>query len=121
MYINKNVRKLFLAKIFRLSCRFLLALADRNFLINVAIPSGWTHLGLNYIGPNNGQGIRVYYDGAQAGSDKMKYPKTYQPGASRVILGRELINVDAGYASVDVDELFFFNEALSDQNIQHLN
>ena len=32
------------------------------FWMSVAVPSGWTHVVLNYIGPNNGQGIRIYHD-----------------------------------------------------------
>ena len=82
--------------------------------------SGWIHVVLNYVGPNNGQGIRVY-NGAEIKSDVTKQAYPYRPGAGRVVIGRQLIDEYATYVSVDVDELLFFNEALTDQNIQDMN
>ena len=78
---------------------------------------------LNYLGPNNGQGIRVYYDGVQTKSDEMKETlvNPYQPGDGRVVLGRELIDSNSRYASADIDDFLLFNEALSDQNIEHMS
>ena len=87
----------------------------------MAAPSGWTHVVLNYIGPNNGQGIRFYFDGVQVANDTRKRSTTTFAGDGRMILGKQGINVDARYASVDVDELLFFNETLSDQSIQDMN
>ena len=76
---------------------------------------------LNYIGPNNGQGIRFYFDGVQVANDTSKRSTTTFAGDGRVILGKQGINADARYVSVDVDELLFFNETLSDQSIQDMN
>ena len=76
------------------------------------------HVVLNYIGPNNGQGIRIYHDGLQVGSDDTKTDVTFSPGDGCVCVGTyDDVSV---YASVDVDELLFFNEALSDQQIMNI-
>ena len=72
---------------------------------------------LNYIGPNIGEGIRVYINGTEEDSDTTKSSESRSPGDGRVVLGR-YIDSNVYYASVDVDELLFFNEALSDENIQ---
>ena len=76
---------------------------------------------VNYIGPSDGQGIRIYYDGVQAGSHNTKYAQTSQSGAGRVVLGRQGIDWDATYGSFGIDELLFFNETLTDENIQAMN
>ena len=31
--------------------------------LSSTIPTGWTHVVMNYIGPSNGQGIRLFFDG----------------------------------------------------------
>ena len=82
--------------------------------------TGWTHVVLNYIGPNNGQGIQIYYNGEQTGSDDMRSLSTYQPGSGRVVIGRENTADDNDYASFHVDQLLFFNETLTEQNIQNM-
>ena len=84
-------------------------------------PSGWTHVVLNYIGPNDEEGIKIYYNGIQTAYDKIKEVDTYEPGNGQVVLGRQFIDKDSLYTVADVDELLFFNEALSDQNIQYMN
>ena len=63
------------------------------------------HIVLNYIGPNNGQGIRIYHDGLQVGSDDTKTVGTED---------------DSIYASVDMDELLFFSEVLCDHQIMNI-
>ena len=94
---------------------------DGSFIKATSLPTGWTHIVLNYIGPNNEEGIRIYENGIQTGSDDTQSAHAYQPGEGRVVIGRQYTDVDAAYASVDIDELLFFNETLSDQDIRDLN
>ena len=93
---------------------------DGRFSKSVSRPSGWTHVVLNYMGPNNGQGIRIYHNGVQIGNDTTKSGGTRSAGDSKVVIGRWQTNRDQWYGSVDVDELLFFNQKLTDQEIQDI-
>ena len=78
---------------------------------------------MNYIGPNNGQGIRIYLDGVQAGSDDTRSDGTFSSrsgGDGRVVVGALYTYKAVFYASVDVDELLFFNQKLSDKQIMDI-
>ena len=83
------------------------------------VSSEWTHIVLNYIGPNDGQGIRIYLDGVLTGSDDTKSldRDPSPPGEGRIVVGREFTHFDDKYASVTLDELLIFNQTLSDQQI----
>ena len=107
--------------IFLLNRRVFLRVLDGYFYMTSDGPSGWTHIVLNFIGPDEGQGIRIYYNGEQTGNVVTKGARSYQSGDGRVVVGRLYTDVNDFYASVDVDELLFFNEALSDQNIRYLS
>ena len=89
-----------------------------EFLREFTRPTGWAHVVLNYLGPNNGEGIRVYINGVLAGQDDQTSGTSKQPGDGGVVLGRTNQNSNDG--SVDVDELLFFNETLSVDSIQQL-
>ena len=71
----------------------------------------WTHIVLNYIGPENGQGFRIYYnkaklDGGSTKSTNLGPTSTpHTPGDGTVVVGRVL----GDYTSVAIDELLFFN------------
>ena len=82
--------------------------------------SGWTYIVLNYIGPNNGQGIRIYNDGIQTGSDDTKSGGAHPPGEGRILVGRPFLHSDEFYASFTLDELIFFNRALTMEEIKAL-
>ena len=85
---------------------------------------------MNYIRPDNGQGIRIYEDGVLTDSEVTKSGGTYSAGDGREVVGRPYtyqasfyasVDVDESfYASVDVDELLFFNQKLSDQQIMDI-
>ena len=75
---------------------------------------------VNYLGPEDGEGMRIYYDGTQAGSDAYKASTSVQLGNGRVVIGRRHVDGDYDYAGVDVDELLFFNEKLTDQQIMDI-
>ena len=87
----------------------------------MAAPTGWTHITLNYIGPNNGQGIQIYHNGVQIGNDATKSGGTLSSGDGRVAVGRWRAFDDDWYGRVDVDEVLFFNQKLTAQEIQHIS
>ena len=86
----------------------------------MAPPTGWTHVVLNYLGPGAGEGIRVYYDGTLTGNDDTERLMTFPAGVGKVALGRLYTDRNGNYPGVDVDELMFFNESLSVQQIMIL-
>ena len=83
-------------------------------------PTRWTHILHNYIGPNDGQGIRIYYDGAEVRSDTTKSAYSYSTGDGRIVVGREYNNQNNRYASVEVDELIYFNASLTSDEAQSI-
>ena len=103
--------------------RFNVYLTNRRFFTSNSRPTGWTHVLLNYIGPNNGQGIRIYYNGEQVASDtrKSNLYSEHQPGNGRIVVGRYYTNKDQRYASVEIDELVFFNNSLNLEEIEYLS
>ena len=91
--------------------RYNFYVSDGNFYAETSIPTGWFHLVVNFIGPNNGQGIRVYHDGEEVrGTFGQKLEGSYTNSESRVKIGRLLYTNEGFYSSVLVDELFFFNQ-----------
>ena len=75
---------------------------------------------LTFIGPNNG-GIRTYEDGTfrnrhLSGSEE----DTQTVSDGRVVIGRKYVYRTGDYAHVEVDELIFFNEALTDDEVRDL-
>ena len=75
---------------------------------------------MNYIGPDDGQGIQIYENGVQTGSDASKEVTSFPAGDGRVAIGRRTPRIDDKYVGVDVDELLFFNEKLSTQQAMDL-
>ena len=101
--------------------RYIVDLTDRRFLTHLEKPAGrWYHLVMNYMGPNDGQGITVYTDGALRGSDTNKDTHTYTAGDGRLVIGRHYTDHDGHYESVTFDELTFWNRILTLQEIQAL-
>ena len=77
---------------------------------------------INFIGPNEGQGIKIYHDGVEVGSDTTKIASQFNhhsPG--KITVGRYNSNVDWGYCSVQMDEIAFFNQHLSQAEITLLS
>ena len=74
----------------------------------------------NYVGPNNGEGIRIFFNEAEMGSDTIKDGGPYPTGDGRIVVGRRQTDKDGKYASVQVDELIFFNQSLSTTDIKLL-
>ena len=74
---------------------------------------------LNYIGPNDGEGIRVYYNG-QEEVNGITEDAIRSAGDGRIVVGRMKTDEDRYYASMEIDELIFFNKALSTADIKLL-
>ena len=78
---------------------------------------------MNFIGPNEGQGIRIYNDGQLIGSDTTKTNETNLPSDGRIVIGRADLNHIGTpnfftlYASVEVDELLIYNRTLTEPEI----
>ena len=83
-------------------------------------PTGWTHIVFNYIGPNNGQGIRVYIDGTEVDSNTTKDAHLGSVGDGRIIVGRRYTDSNEKYGSVHLDELIYFNAALTSDDVQSI-
>ena len=93
-------------------------LPDGKFSADYPQPSGWTHFLLNYIGPSDGDGIRVYSNGVEVASDTTKTSESFPVGNGRVVVGRFYTNWDALYATAEVDEIIYFNKALTIEEIK---
>ena len=84
----------------------------------------WYHYVLNYLGPAPiTGGIQVLIDGAEAGRFNTRnfingMPYTLGPG--RAALGKKYIEYNNWYNSMDIDELYFYNTALSVDQVQSL-
>ena len=51
-------------------------------------PTVWTHIVLNYLGPNEGEGIAVYYNRPPERIDPTKHAKSRTAGDGRIVVGR---------------------------------
>ena len=80
----------------------------------------WLNIVFNFLGTRNDQGVRIYYDRILAAKDSViNYNGPYQiPGP--IALGYlEVLN--NSYSSIQLDELFFFNRALTAAEIAVLS
>ena len=75
---------------------------------------------LNYIGPNDGEGFRIYYNGTEVAKKQGKRVRSHAAGDGRIVVGRQYTNSDRNYASVEVDELIYFNAALTSDDVQSI-
>ena len=92
-----------------------------NYFASATIPSGWTHIVLNYIGSGSGEGIRVFYNGIQVASDTTSYGKIRHCPNGRIVIGRVYTDHSSYYSSVEVDELAFLNRSLSNEEVSALH
>ena len=73
---------------------------------------------MSYIGPEDGQGIRIYQDGQKVAEDKENTSSgMVVPGNGMLVAGRRLNDDDYWYASFNLDELLFFNSALDAEDV----
>ena len=85
-------------------------------------PDGWFHVVVNFLGPNDGQGFTVYNDGVQIGTGSRRIGSTEHVEADgRIVLGRFYTEDNSFYGSVFIDELYFYNQCLSQEEITRLS
>ena len=79
----------------------------------------WVHVTTIYRGPNDGEGMKVYHDGADIGSTTQKFPRQTDTPSGIVKVGRWFDPPGAGgYGSLYLDELLFWNRQISEADIQ---
>ena len=62
----------------------------------------------------------MFLDGQEVVTDTMKEVGTYSSGDGRIVVGRRYTDQNREYASVQVDELIFFNQNITQQEINVL-
>ena len=85
---------------------------------DVVSSNNWFHLVINFTGPNAGEGFQIYHDGVNVRNDTTKVSlanslRYLPPNNGRIVIGRFRVDADSGYASVQVDELLFYNRTLT--------
>ena len=75
---------------------------------------------INYIGPRNGEGVRVLFNGQEVARGPSRYSGSYPGGNGRIVIGRQFTGLGGSYSSVMVDELIFFNKIVTNNEINVL-
>ena len=81
----------------------------------------WFHIVFNIIGPNDGQGFRIYHDGKIGGNVTRFHRPRSTAHDARIVIGRFYTGHNSSYASFDMDELLFFNKSLTEEEIKMMN
>ena len=76
--------------------RYRTAMSTGNYIANDTIPSGWFHTVLNFIGPDDG--IRIYHDGVEVGSDTNIHGNPKHNGERRIVIGRYFVKSATSYS-----------------------
>ena len=76
---------------------------------------------LNFLGPNDEEGIRIYENGKHVGNHTIITQSSTTESNGRIVIGRAFTEINNYYASVQVDELLFFNRSLTKQEIGMLS
>ena len=80
----------------------------------------WVHGVLNFLGPNDGEGIRIYENGKHVGNDTIISQSSRNESNGRIVIGRSYTELIFD-ASVQVDEMVFFNKSLTEAEITLLS
>ena len=100
----------------------LLVYWGEDFYLRGPAHDGWFHVVFNYIGPRRTQGISIYTDGIELGCDLLtENIVSHVEGDGRIVFGRFYTDEDARYATVQIDQLLFFNHALTAPEIFKLS
>ena len=84
---------------------------------NVRQSGSWIHVIVNYIGSYPSEGMRVYFNGVKQDDYRRFFAKdTNKHGDGTVRVGK----LGDDFGSVIMDELMFFNEKLTEDQIQQL-
>ena len=81
----------------------------------------WHHFASSFTGLGDGEIFKTYCDGTICDEDDdWSFDVITGPGNGIVVIGRSYTNLHNGYASVELDELLFFNLALEVQEVEAL-
>ena len=81
-------------------------------------PTGWFHVVLNYIVD---VGDAMYINGTEVMRATNWYDEyNFSAGDGRIVVGKRQTDANQDFASVQVDELIFFNQALTDEEIKSI-
>ena len=78
--------------------------------------TGWYHLTLVFHGPDQGQGLSVYHDGILIMNDVTKQSNNFVENLGTVVIGTARTDL-AGFGSVTIDELTFWDRRLLAEEI----
>ena len=81
----------------------------------------WFHMVFNFIGSADGRGIHIYHDGVLVVSDTSKSAGRFFPEDRNIVLGRLFVNYNEEYSTAHFDDVLFFNQALTEGQINRLN
>ena len=95
-------------------------LLDGKYFVEFSKPSGWFHAVLNYLGPGDNEGIQMFFDGVEMERDMTQSGGPFSAGDGRIVVGRRFTDQDKLQASIAVDELIFFNQSLTVDDIEAL-
>ncbi len=85
-----------------------------DLVYNNNIPSGWTQIAVVY---DSGNPVKVYLNGANAGTYLTPIGSTYSGIQYELVAGRQFVNVNGWYGEAIIDELLIFETALSQSQI----
>ena len=92
-----------------------------HFQVSVGKSPEWVHGVLNFLGPNDEEGIRIYQNGKHVGNHTSMAQSSNTEPNGRIGIGRSFTEVGDFYGSVQVDELLFFNRNLTEAEITQLS
>ena len=59
----------------------------------------------------------MFYNGAEEKRGTIKSSSPFPTGVSRIVIGRYFTNEDKEYSTVHIDELIYFNNSLTNEEI----
>ena len=82
----------------------------------------WHHFASSFTRLSDGEIFNTYCDGTicDDDDDDWSHDVTTGPGNGLVVIGKSYTNVAVGFASVELDELLFFNRALEENEVEAL-
>ena len=92
-----------------------------HFTVSVGKSNEWVHGVFNFLGPNDEEGIRIYENGKHVWNHTTVTQSSTTESNGRIVIGRAFTELNNYYASVQVDELLFFNHSLNEHKIRMLS
>ena len=104
------------------SFRYLVSMSSGHFSVETGRANNvWVHSVLNFLGPNDQEGISIYQNGQHVGNHTTINQSSTNAPDGKIVIGRVFTEINNFYASVQVDELLFFNQTLTEAEIRLLS